>query len=173
MRQTTRRFKLAPTHALCYVIAHVRGSCMNLRSPSIWLVTIQFSALIYIAASGPLLARQPHGLILEFLGLAVGLWAALSMRLRQVRISPEVAPDATLVTSGPYRFVRHPMYLAVLTVTLALLLDFFSWPRAAAWLVLLVDIVAKMNYEEKLLAARFPGYESYRKTTRRIFPFVY
>ncbi len=173
MRQTTRRFKLAPTHALCYVIAHARGRCVNLRSPSIGLVAVQFAALIYIAVSGPLLATQPHCLILEFIGLAVGLWAVFSMRLHQIRISPEVAPHAALVTSGPYRFVRHPMYLAVLTVTLALLLDFFSWPRAAAWLVLLGDIVAKMNYEEKLLAARFPGYESYRKTTRRVFPFVY
>jgi protein-S-isoprenylcysteine O-methyltransferase Ste14 len=152
-----------------------RGSnrVLNLRSPSIWFVAIQFAALIFIAATGPILAKRIPCLILEILGLIFGFWAVLSMRLRQVRVSPEVAPHASLVTIGPYRFIRHPMYLAVLVVALALLLDLFSWPRGIAWLVLLGDLVAKLNYEEQLLTGHFPEYAEYRKKTKRLFPLVY
>jgi protein-S-isoprenylcysteine O-methyltransferase Ste14 len=146
---------------------------LNLRSPSIWLVGIQFAALIFIAATGPILANRIPCMILEVLGLSVGIWAVLSMRLRHVRVSPEIAPHASLVTTGPYRFIRHPMYLAVLVVALALLLDQFSWPRGFAWLVLLGDILTKLSYEERLLGQRFPGYVEYRKKTKKLLPLVY
>jgi protein-S-isoprenylcysteine O-methyltransferase Ste14 len=146
---------------------------LNVRSPSIWLVGVQVAALIFIAATGPILANRISCMILEILGLSVGIWAVTSMRLREVRVSPEVAPHASLVTTGPYRFIRHPMYLAVLVVTLALLLDHFSWIRGIVWLVLLGDIVAKLNYEEHLLVRRFPEYVEYRKKTKRLLPLVY
>jgi protein-S-isoprenylcysteine O-methyltransferase Ste14 len=146
---------------------------LNPRSPSIWLVGIQVAALIFIAATGPILAERIPCMALELLGLALILWAVLSMRLRQVRVSPEIAPHASLVTKGPYRFIRHPMYLAGLVVTLALLLDQFSWIRGIVWLVLLGDLVAKLNYEEHLLVRRFPEYAEYRKKTKRLLPLVY
>jgi protein-S-isoprenylcysteine O-methyltransferase Ste14 len=146
---------------------------LNLRSPSIWLVGIQFAALIFIAATGPILAGRISCLVLEILGLTVGFWAVLSMRLRQVRVSPEIAPHALLVTTGPYRFIRHPMYLAVLSVTLALILNHFTWGRGIAWIVLLTDLVVKLSYEERLLASRFPDYLDYRKRTKRLLSFVY
>jgi protein-S-isoprenylcysteine O-methyltransferase Ste14 len=146
---------------------------LNLRSPSIWFVGIQFVSLIFIAATGPILAGNLSCMIMEILGLAVGSWAVLSMRLRQVRISPEIAPSAVFTTRGPYRFIRHPMYLAVLSVTLALILNHFTWGRGIAWIVLLTDLVAKLNYEEQLLTGHFPEYAEYRKKTKRLLPLVY
>ena len=146
---------------------------MNFRSPSTWLVAVQFAALIFIAATGPLLAGRTLCLAAEILGIALGVWAVGVMRIHQLRVTPDVAPSASLVTGGPYRFVRHPMYLAVLIVALALLLDKFSWLRGIAWLALLADIIVKLNYEEELLSARFPGYADYRRRTKKLLPLVY
>ena len=131
------------------------------------------AVLVFLAATGPILAGRISCLFLEIVGLVVGLWAVLSIRLRQLRISPDIAPGAEFITRGPYRYIRHPMYLAVLLVALALILDRFTWSRGIAWIILLADLIAKLSYEERLLCARFPDYLDYRKRTKRLLPFVY
>jgi protein-S-isoprenylcysteine O-methyltransferase Ste14 len=79
--------------------------------------------------------------------------------------------DATLVTNGPYHWVRHPMYLALALAVIAHVLiadsGYFAVIGAAAVLV----IVARTRIEERNLVARFGGdYEAYMKTTGRFLP---
>jgi protein-S-isoprenylcysteine O-methyltransferase Ste14 len=77
----------------------------------------------------------------------------------------------TLVTSGPYHYVRHPIYLGAFTLIIALALV------AANWLVLLPDIAIitliymQIGGEEKMLIARFSDeYREYMKRTPRLIP---
>jgi len=86
---------------------------------------------------------------------------------------PEPRANARLVTRGPYRWVRHPMYTSVLLIALAWVLDQPTFVRALVWLVLLADLLTKLEYEETLLAHRFPEYVAYRKRTQRLIPRVY
>ena len=78
-------------------------------------------------------------------------------------------PAATLVTSGPYRFTRNPMYLglAALYVGLSLLMNSW-WPLVLLPLVVLVLQRLVIVREEQYLNDAFPGeYELYRKRVRR------
>ena len=136
------------------------------------LVAVQVLALIYLAVTGPWLA-PPSLVWLEIIALYLGAWAVLSFNPRQLRIWPEVAPDAKLVTRGPYRWIRHPMYAAVLLLTLSLVLSRLTSGREVVWLILLADLVGKLRYEETLLVKRFPEYVAYRKRTWRLIPFVF
>ena len=138
-----------------------------------WLfVVVQLAALAYLAVTGPWLA--PRSLIwLEIIALYLAAWAFRSFNLRQLRIAPEVAAGAKLVTRGPYRWIRHPMYAAVLLLTLSLVLSRPTLDRAVAWLILLADLIGKLQYEETLLAKRFSEYSSYKKRTKKLIPFVY
>jgi len=77
------------------------------------------------------------------------------------------------VRRGPYRFIRHPMYAALLLVGAALTLDQPSPMRLAALAVLLAVILVKLHYEERLLGAAFPEYARYKQETSRLIPFVY
>jgi protein-S-isoprenylcysteine O-methyltransferase Ste14 len=137
------------------------------------LVGVQFAALIGIALSGPLIPPSPAGALLALLGVLLGVWAALSMRLPEISVLPEVRPGARLVTRGPYRLIRHPMYSALLLLGLGLVLGAPSPWRWLLWLALLVNLVIKLSYEERLLAARFPEYPAYRRGTWRLIPFLF
>lgn len=146
---------------------------MTKRMKSTILVVVQFAMLAFLAATGPWLPRHTVGLFVQLVGLAVGLWAVLTMRVDRVHVFPEVRHDATLLHHGPYRFIRHPMYLSLLLITLPLVVTAFSAWRLAAWLALLVNLLLKLHHEERLLVAHFPGYAGYQAQTSRLLPWMY
>ena len=122
--------------------------------------------------TGPFLASSKIFLGLELLGLSLGLWAVVAMNLRNLHVFPEVHHESTLVTHGPYQYVRHPMYTALLLVTLALVLDAFSLGRLLMWIVLLGNLWMKLRFEEHLLTLHFPDYQAYQSRTKRLIPFL-
>ena len=136
-------------------------------------VLIQFICLGLIAITGPLIANSPVLLGAELLGIFLGLWAVLVMRIGNFNVTPTVMAGAKLVEGGPYRFIRHPMYAALLLVTLPLVLDSFSLLRLSIWLVLLVDLVLKLRHEEQLLASEVEGYPGYVSRTKKLLPLIF
>ena len=139
---------------------------------SVSLVGVQVVCIVYILLSGFWLA-SPTWVWLEFVGAALGAWAIATMKLRHLNAFPEPRRDARMVTAGPYRWIRHPMYSAALVMTLALVIDQPTLARGIAWLILLADLLVKLHYEETLMSRRFPEYVAYRKRTKRLIPLVY
>jgi len=104
-------------------------------------------------------------------GLAVAVWARVNMG-RNWGMPMTVKEQPELVTSGPYRLVRHPIYsgilLAVLGTALAVNLD---------WLILLAVLGTYFLYcakvEEQLMTDQFPAvYPAYRNHTKMLVPFL-
>ena len=83
-----------------------------------------------------------------------------------------VLPDVRgLVTRGPYRIVRHPLYLGELTATFGLALGAQRvWLALPAWLLCLSVQLVRTRYEEQGLRTAFPEYEEYARRTRRLIP---
>ncbi len=80
--------------------------------------------------------------------------------------------DATLVDTGAYRFVRHPMYSGAVMAALGWALLVHGWLTIgyAAGLFLFFDI--KSRREERWLIEKFSGYESYRRRVRKLIPYI-
>ncbi len=140
---------------------------------SFTFVIIQFSCLGLIAITGPIFSDNKLLLAVEFLGLALGSWAVFVMGIGNFNVTPDPLKSSRLVTRGPYRFIRHPMYLALLLVTLPLVATKFSVLRLAIWLVLFIDLVVKLNYEEGILMTRLEGYRDYKQRSYHLIPFIY
>jgi protein-S-isoprenylcysteine O-methyltransferase Ste14 len=136
------------------------------------LVSIQMVCIGLILVSGGPFARSLPLLVMELSGIILGIWAVVIMDWRNVNVSPLVKRGARLVTKGPYALIRHPMYSAVLLALWPLIADRYSPFRLAVGLILTVDLLLKIGYEERLLKKQFPEYESYMKMTKRLIPFV-
>ena len=84
-----------------------------------------------------------------------------------------MAEARKLVTSGPYRLVRHPLYLAEEIATVGIFFQFFSWPAAIILLVHFGFQIRRMLNEERILGATFPEYTAYAQRTPRLIPGVW
>jgi protein-S-isoprenylcysteine O-methyltransferase Ste14 len=96
-----------------------------------------------------------------------------TMQKSKLRILPEPSPNATLITNGPYHFIRHPMYTAILLGSVGLLINHFTWMRLSMVIALAIVLIIKLTWEEKMLSKKFGEYMDYMKHTKRILPFIF
>lgn len=137
------------------------------------LVGVQFACIAAFLVSGPWIARHAWFLALELSGILLMAWAILCMRVNKINAFPEVKTGSRLVTNGPYRWIRHPMYTALLLITLALVCESFSYWRGFWWILLSADLVVKLSHEERFLGEMFDDYEAYRLRTWRLVPWMF
>lgn len=139
----------------------------------VFYVTIQFSCLIFTFVSAPLLADSTHLILLEMAGIFLGVLAILQMGVGNFNIRPVPKSDSKLVITGVYQWIRHPMYLAQLLVVLALVVDYYSLSRLATLLILIINLIFKLHYEERRLLLHFSDYEEYKRNSWRLFPYIF
>ncbi len=112
-------------------------------------------------------------MLVESAGVFLGLLAIYTMRIGNFNISPTARQGGRFVDSGPYRIIRHPMYTAQILALIPLVVDYFSYFRLAAILLLCINLLLKIEYEETQLLKHFSEYETYRKRTKKLIPYLY
>ncbi len=138
------------------------------------LVLLQFACLIYLIATGPILASDVPTFLVQLFAILLA-WSALwRMSGSRWRAIPEPHPRARLVTRGIYQRIRHPMYAALLLLGLSWLYNRYTAERGIALLVLFAVLLLKMIYEERALRKQFgKTYEVYMRRTKRLIPMIF
>jgi protein-S-isoprenylcysteine O-methyltransferase Ste14 len=104
------------------------------------------------------------------LGCALMYWTLTNLG-RNLTDTVVTRADATLVTTGPYRWVRHPFYVALALLTPAATLLAANWFIGLSGLVVLAMLVARTPKEEQKLIEKFGDeYRAYMATTGRFLP---
>lgn len=112
-------------------------------------------------------------LVFISISFLLAVWAVVSMKESKLRISPIPAKEARMIINGPYRVIRHPMYTSIIIGMIGLLIIHFSIIRLIMFLALIVVLIIKLNWEEKMLLEKFSGYKNYRERTNKLIPFIY
>lgn len=139
----------------------------------LFLIFIQFLSFLLLFLSGPITPNNVFSFLFLSFGIILGLYALWTMRQSKIRVLPNIDLKATLITSGPYTAIRHPMYTALLLIGAGMVCNDISITRLVIYVVLLIDLLFKIQYEEQLLTKHFSEYANYQKQTAKLIPFIY
>jgi protein-S-isoprenylcysteine O-methyltransferase Ste14 len=137
------------------------------------LVFFQFLLIFLVLFSGPLFPSAMIFVTIEIGGVAIGIWAIFEQGIGNFHIRPANKVGARLIDEGIYKWVRHPMYLAIIVTLSPLLADHFTYFRLFSFIALLFVLVLKLEYEEKQLLRHFSTYPEYQKHSWKLIPFVF
>lgn len=137
----------------------------------LWLLgLIAFALLLDWALElQPVARHRPTGVVLLIAGFALTSWAQLTFKRHRAEIYPWSEAHSALVTGGPFRFSRNPMYLGLVVFGVGAALVAGTW---AMWLVpamvFLLDQLVIIPFEERSMERAFgDAYRAYRTRVRR------
>lgn len=146
---------------------------MNSNFKSNLLVALQFILIGLLLWGTPKYNFSIGAVAFIFMAIFLILWAIIVMRKSKLRISPIPAADALLITEGPYKYIRHPMYTAIFMGVTGLLIIYFTWMRLVMAIALAVVLLIKMSWEEKMLSMKFITYKNYIAHSKKIIPYLF
>ena len=117
-------------------------------------------------------SANPAVILGQVAAIALMIWARATFGRRSFHATAGVT-KGELVTTGPYRLIRHPIYSSACLFTWASVLGHLSFLSVAMASVVTLGAAIRMSLEESLLRQRYPEYAAYAGTTKRVVPFIY
>jgi protein-S-isoprenylcysteine O-methyltransferase Ste14 len=144
---------------------------MNLKWLSVLALALMVVGLLWLIQRHEVLGRSLPALVIQ--GCAVGLMIAARVTFGRRSFHAAANPtEGGLVTTGPYHWLRHPIYAAILYFIWSAAIDHRSPEAFAAAALVTVGACVRMYAEETLLIGRYPEYAAYCARTARVIPFV-
>jgi len=136
------------------------------------LVTVQFIIMfLMILPFGAPIQNFALGMFFVGVGVLVGVLALYKNHFSNFNIGPEIKKNASLITDGIYGYIRHPMYVSVLLIMLGVLVWYANIYELVLYILLVINMLVKMFYEESLWKAKGDEYKEYSKETSMLIPF--
>lgn len=143
------------------------------------LRTISFAALLLMALAsvvlvvrGAFFSSQPIAIMAEVAAVALMVWARLTFGHRSLQAAANPTAGG-LVTTGPYRYIRHPIYTAACLFGWSGILAHWSLINVLLGVLLIAGAVVRMLCEERLIIEVYPEYRAYAQATKRMVPYIF
>ena len=136
------------------------------------LVVLQFGLIGLMIFFSHGILNSVLGLTIFILGLAIGLWAISHNKRGNFNIQPNLRDGCELITTGAYRYIRHPMYTSVITMMFAVLLATPTLLELIFFITLIMILILKAKREENLWCGHDKTYTEYKKITKLFIPYI-
>jgi protein-S-isoprenylcysteine O-methyltransferase Ste14 len=143
---------------------------LKLLSTIAFLVLV--ATLVFLFANHSLIANGWAARAVQIAAVAFMIWARITFGTRSFHLAANPTAGG-LVTTGPYRFVRHPIYFSILLLMGAAIVSHWSLRNGVTGLVAIAAVLTRALSEETLVRKRYPEYADYARRTSRLLPFVY
>lgn len=137
------------------------------------LVFIQITCLLILFWQAEWFSMQWWSYAILAVAFGLGLWSIVVMRIGNFNVIPVPVKGGVFVQTGPYKLIRHPMYLSLVLAIAGFVSNEFSWINSITACILIADLIIKLEYEETLLLQHFESYKNYRLKTKKLIPFLY
>jgi protein-S-isoprenylcysteine O-methyltransferase Ste14 len=144
---------------------------LNLKSASRVGLAVAVLGLASLVLLKSILAVNCFGGLVQVLAVLLMLWARVTFGRRSFHATADPTAGG-LVTAGPYRYLRHPIYAAVMYFLWAGALSHLSIVNVLLGILATVGLFVRIFAEERLVTQRYPEYLEYAARTKRVIPFV-
>lgn len=143
-----------------------------LRIISVLGFVLMVVALIGLYMNGSLFSWNPIAIALQLMAVALLVWARIAFKWRSFH--PAANPTAGgLVTTGPYKYIRHPIYTSACLFGWVGIVANRSLVGLGFGALLFLGSLTRMLCEERLVTEVYPEYVEYAKVTKRMIPYVF
>jgi protein-S-isoprenylcysteine O-methyltransferase Ste14 len=144
----------------------------NLRLLSLVTFGLAVAGIVYMLMKKSIFSTNLPGQIFQACMAALMIWARITFGMRSFHATANTT-EGGLVTNGPYKIFRHPIYAAIIYFTWTAFLSHVRIQTFAAAVLITLSLIARMLIEEKFLRQTYPEYLNYSKRTARLIPFVF
>jgi protein-S-isoprenylcysteine O-methyltransferase Ste14 len=144
----------------------------SLKTYSVAGYALMVAALAALAYLGGLFSPSVVVIAVQILSVFLLIWARATFGSRSFHYAANPT-EGGLVTSGPYRYIRHPIYASVLYFATAGVAANLSLVNVVFLGLLGLGVALRIYCEEKLVIQQYPDYAEYASRTKRIIPFLF
>jgi len=143
-----------------------------LKNLSVLGYLLMVAGIVSLLANRGLFSLHPAVILVQVAAVVLMIWARWTLGQRSFHLAANPT-EGGLVTSGPYRFIRHPIYTSILVFVWAGIAAHLSILNAFFGMVLSGGASIRVLCEEHLVRIRYPDYDAYALTTKRMIPYIF
>ena len=133
------------------------------------LLFIQLLAAAYLIITGPVITANLVILSFEVLTLFLIIWTLWTIMFNKFSLYNPKLKEARLIPKGPFVYVRHPVYTALLILAICWIFNYVSVFKLLVFVVLVASVILTVSYYERILSKNLSDFGLYKQKTYKIF----
>lgn len=145
---------------------------MSIKIGSLIAFGISLFGLFFLIHKGYIISKNPITIIIQICSVGLMIWSRITLGFRSFHASAN-STNGELVTNGPYKWLRHPIYASIIYFFLSSIIAYPNIEVIIAVVSITVSTYTRMILEEKSLIETYKEYTLYKKQAKRLIPFIF